>query len=79
MIGQAPVPDRTPTTAISVKNVKKRDRDEFTAGTQLKGDELGEIEQIISTLRERVLINETLNNFKKEISQIAELVERRDP
>ena len=79
MIGQAPVPDRTPTTAVSVKNVKKRDRDEFNGGNQLRGDELGDIEQIISTLRERVLINETLNNFKKEISQIAELVERRDP
>ena len=79
MIGQAQVPDRTPTTAVSVKNGKKRDRDEFNAGNQLRGDELGDIEQIISSLRERVLMNETLNNFKKEISQIADLVERRDP
>jgi hypothetical protein len=45
----------------------------------VRGDELGEIDQIISSLRERVLLNETLNNFKKEISQIADLVERRDP
>ena len=79
MIGQAPVPDRTPTTAVSVKNGKKRDRDEFNASNQVRGDEHGEIEQIISSLRERVLMNETLNNFKKEISQIADLVERRDP
>ena len=79
MIGQAPVPDRTPTTAVSVKNGKKRDREEFNTGNQLRGDELGDIEQIISSLRERVLLNETLNNFKKEISQIADLVERRDP
>lgn len=79
MIGQAPIPDRTPTTAVSVKNGKKRDREEFNAGNQVRGDELGEIDQIISSLRERVLLNETLNNFKKEISQIADLVERRDP
>ena len=62
-----------------MKNVKKRDRDEFVAGNQIRGDELGEIDQIIASLRDRVLMNETLNNFKKEIQQIADLVERRDP
>ncbi len=45
----------------------------------MRGDELGEIDLIISSLRDRVLMNETLNNFKKEIQQIADLVERRDP
>lgn len=68
MIGQSSLMDKTPTTAVSVKNPKKRDRDEYVAGTQPRGDELGEIDSIISSLKERVLINETLNNFKKEVS-----------
>jgi hypothetical protein len=34
----------------------------------MRGDELGEIENIIASLKERVLMNETLNNFKKEVS-----------
>ncbi len=42
------------------------------------GGDLGEIDQIIMNLRQRVLLNETLNNFKKEINQIADLIDRRD-
>jgi hypothetical protein len=32
------------------------------------GSDLGEIDQILLNLRQRVLLNETLNNFKKEIN-----------
>lgn len=42
------------------------------------GSELGEIDSIIANLKQRVLLNETLNNFKKEISVIADLIDRRD-
>ncbi len=42
------------------------------------GSELGEIDSIIANLKQRVLLNETLNNFKKEISLIADLIDRRD-
>lgn len=31
------------------------------------------------SLKQRVLMNETLNQFKKEVSQIAELIDKRDP
>ena len=47
------------------------------AGTS--NTDLGEIDQIILNLRQRVLLNETLNNFKKEINSISDLIERRDP
>ena len=40
--------------------------------------DLGEIDSIIGNLKQRVLLNETLNHFKKEISQIADLIDRRD-
>jgi hypothetical protein len=40
--------------------------------------DLGEIESIIGNLKQRVLLNETLNHFKKEVSQIADLIDRRD-
>lgn len=38
-----------------------------------------EIDAILAALKQRVLLNETLNNFKKEVQQISELIERRDP
>ena len=37
------------------------------------------IETILSDLKQRVLRNETLNNFKKEINQLVELIEKKDP
>lgn len=37
------------------------------------------IEDILSSLKQRVLNGETLNNFKKEISLLVELVEKKDP
>lgn len=40
--------------------------------------DLGEIDSIIANLKQRVLLNETLNNFKKEINTIADLIDRRD-
>ncbi len=40
--------------------------------------DLGEIDSIIGNLKQRVLLNETLNHFKKEVSQIADLIDRRD-
>lgn len=56
-------------SALSVKANRKRDREEFQkeSSTQLRGDEMSEIDTILSALRQRVLLNETLNNFKKEI------------
>lgn len=44
-----------------------------------KGEEQFEIDQILVVLKERVLANETLNNFKKEMNQIADLIDKRDP
>jgi hypothetical protein len=37
------------------------------------------IDELLNTIRNKVLIGETLNNFKKEINQIVELIEERDP
>jgi len=37
------------------------------------------IESLLNTLKSRVLNGETLNNFKKEVNQLVELVERKDP
>ena len=55
------------------KASKKRTFDEYS-----KVDEPS-IEEILSTLKQRVLNGETLNNFKKEISLLVELVEKKDP
>ena len=68
-------------TASSVKNVKKRDFNDVNAGSQAKGGEETsvDVDSILQNLKERVLMNETLNNFKKEISQIADAIEKRDP
>lgn len=44
-----------------------------------KGEEQFEIDQILVVLKERVLTNETLNKFKKEMTQIADLIDKRDP
>lgn len=82
VVSQIPA-DKTPTTAVSVKNIKKREREDFNQGQQQQtmttniGD-LGEIDSIIGNLKQRVLLNETLNHFKKEVSQIADLIDRRD-
>lgn len=57
-----------PTTSASTQGV-----------AMSSGSDLGEIDQILLNLRQRVLLNETLNNFKKEINQIADLIDRRDP
>ncbi|CDW75095.1 UNKNOWN [Stylonychia lemnae] len=57
------------------KNNKKRTREEFE---NFKVDDMT-IDDIINTLRTRVLNGETLNSFKKEIQQLAERVEKKDP
>jgi hypothetical protein len=67
-------------TVSSVKNVKKRDINDLIASSQFKGEETTvDIDSILQNLKERVLMNETLNNFKKEISLIADAIEKRDP
>jgi hypothetical protein len=33
----------------------------------------------LSALKQRVLTNETLNQFKKETQQIAEIIDKKDP
>ena len=73
-------------TVGSIKNAKKRGRDEQQlqqaqlSNTQMtKGEEQFEIDQILVVLKERVLTNETLNKFKKEMTQIADLIDKRDP
>jgi len=53
---------------------KKRDREE--AFGQLNE---ATIEEILMSLKQRVLNNETLNNFKKEINALVELIEKKDP
>jgi len=56
------------------KNQKKRDREEAFGG---KVDD-SSIDDILQQLRKRVLNGETLNNFKKEVSTLADLVEKKD-
>eukprot|EP00347_Sterkiella_histriomuscorum_P010288 403376879 len=58
------------------KPTKKRKFDEMDQSSQMKVDEI--IDEIINNLRNRVLIGETLNNFKKEMQQLSEQVEKLD-
>lgn len=37
------------------------------------------IDEVLNQLKERVLIGESLNNFKREVSQLVELIEKKDP
>lgn len=37
------------------------------------------IEALLQNLKTRVLEGETLNNFKKEVNQLVELIEKKDP
>ena len=37
------------------------------------------IEDILSSLKQRVLNGETLNHFKKEISLLVDSIEKKDP
>lgn len=37
------------------------------------------IDEVLTNLRQRVLHGESLNNFKKEISQLVDLIEKKDP
>ena len=39
---------------------------------------MGDIDIILGQLKQRVLLGETLNNFKKEIQQIADIVDKKD-
>ena len=36
------------------------------------------IENVLANLRERVLVGESLNNFKKEVNQLVELIDKKD-
>lgn len=58
------------------KSNRKRDREEaFGAGKV----EDATIEGVLNNIKGRVLNGETLNNFKKDINQLVELVEKKDP
>lgn len=37
------------------------------------------IDEVLAQLKQRVLMGESLNNFKKEISQLVELIDKKDP
>ena len=37
------------------------------------------IDEVLTQLKQRVLLGESLNYFKKEISQLVELIEKKDP
>ena len=37
------------------------------------------IEEVLNQLKQRVLVGESLNNFKREVSQLVELIEKKDP
>jgi hypothetical protein len=58
------------------KSNRKRDREEVF-GTGKVED--ATIESLLNNLKSRVLNGDTLNNFKKEINQLVELVEKKDP
>lgn len=62
-------------TPVAQKTNKKRDREEAFGGKI----EEPSIEEILQQLKLRVLNNETLHNFKKEINQLVELIEKKDP
>ena len=58
------------------KSNRKRDREEVF-GTGKVED--ATIEGVLNNIKGRVLNGETLNNFKKDINQLVELVEKKDP
>jgi transglutaminase/protease-like cytokinesis protein 3 len=71
----APVDTSTDNTAT-----KKRTRDDMMMGEMNIGTwaEGPQIEKLLQNLKNRVLNGETLNNFKKEIAQVALLIEKGD-
>ena len=58
----------------SGQKTKKRDREEAFGKLEEPS-----IEDILGNLKQRVLNNETLNNFKKEVNLLVELIEKKDP
>ena len=58
------------------KSNRKRDREEVVGSSRVED---ATIESLLNNLKARVLNGETLNNFKKEINQLVELVEKKDP
>ena len=58
------------------KSNRKRDREE-AFGTGKVED--ATIEGVLNNIKGRVLNGETLNNFKKDVNQLVELVEKKDP
>ena len=79
--GKADAAQTQPSNGVSSSNAqgtntkasKKRTYEEYA-----KVDEPS-IEETLSTLKQRVLNGETLNHFKKEVSLLVELVEKKDP
>ena len=73
--------DATPNQASTAPNAqnsnskasKKRTYEEYS-----KVDEPS-IEETLASLKQRVLNGETLNHFKKEISTLVDLIEKKDP
>ncbi len=41
--------------------------------------EINSIDDVLGLIKQRVLMGETLNSFKKEINQLVEIIEERDP
>jgi len=58
------------------KSNRKRDREE-AFGTGKVED--ATIESVLNNIKGRVLNGETLNNFKKDVNQLVELIEKKDP
>ena len=56
--------------------VKKRTHEEaFPTGAVCEPT----IDEVLTSLKQRVLIGESLNNFKKEVNQLVELIDKKDP
>jgi hypothetical protein len=60
-----------------MKNKKKENAEFFNRNENRVVDD-SNIEEILNNLRQRIINGETLNSFKKEIQQIALLVESKE-
>ena len=67
--------NQTGTPGNTKSNPKKRTYEEaFPSGFSEPT-----IDEVLTQLKQRVLMGESLNYFKKEISQLVELIEKKDP
>ena len=51
----------------------------FEEAQNLSKIEASSIDDFLNAIKQRVLMGETLNSFKKEINSIVDLIEEKDP